>query len=332
MKVEHFRIALTSAAEFENAYEMLQQHAVDFHSDQESTRQSDHTLLDLHSKRQVLLSLEFEAAMRQHLNVPRSTTPMNPDPNCLSTIISRAQRLSAPRKTYALFADIVLSSTYPQAQLNEPNSHPSCLRNALPLPTAATLIEQIIKSARTLPDYDTVRASRWIRCLIQLCLDQHQSENLNGGNHHDQAAEAGPPLQTVEDIASQAITLARQSLQDRTQSQCSRIDCVGENAPAPTAILLYPAEELEWLSTTLFNLGIDFYVIRDHDAFDNNPIRDSKGNDTGAEAETQAKKWTNLAVTIADVLAEYQREEGGDGGLLSSVLRRKIREGLGWGI
>ncbi len=100
---------------------------------------------------------------------------------------------------------------------------------------------------------------------------------------------------------------------------------------------LYPAEELEWLSTTFFNLGIDFYVsthtyLNDDSTSKNPPNLGQKneGAEAEAEAESQARKWIRIAVEIADVHAEYQKQEGGDGGLLSRVLRGKVREGLGW--
>jgi hypothetical protein len=70
----------------------------------------------------------------------------------------------------------------------------------------------------------------------------------------------------------------------------------------------YPAEELEWLATTLFNLAVDYYA---------------------GEEEEQGAEWARKAVKLADILATSW--DGGDGGLLLSVLGRKMAE-LGWGV
>ena len=247
------------------------------------------------------------------------------DPDRLFTIISKAQHVSAPRKTYALFADIVLSSIYPVQ--HDADSHKTTSSSSiLQLPTAATLLTRIIVKARISPDYDTIRASRWIRCLVQLCLDHHH-EKSKAGNRHSQTATADqpPPLTIAEDITAQAITLARQSLRETDKTSGGQ-----EIRPPP----LYPAEELEWLSTTLFNLGIDWYVSKEKPDHNNNNGNDHNHADVEeaerAEAQAQAKKWTRIAVELADALADYPREDGGDAGLLAGVLRRKISEGLGW--
>lgn len=298
-------------------------------------------MLELNSKRQVLLPLEFEAATHQHLYTPESAIRMTP--NDLSAIISNAQHISAPRKIYALFADIVLSSTYrngPQHDKDE-TSKTSSSSPVLPLPTASALLIHIIQAVRTLPEYDAIRASRWIRCLVQLCLDQHRGHYGPTGTNKDESVEhhaaKGPsksPLTTVEDIIAQAVQLVRQSLPNRN----STVDPnSGRRNAGDGKDCLYPAEELEWLSATLFNLGIDFYVSTN--AYPNDDKTSKSTANMGkkneeveaeADAETQARKWVGIAIEIADVLAEYERDEGGDKGLLGRVLRGKVKEGLGW--
>ncbi len=61
----------------------------------------------------------------------------------------------------------------------------------------------------------------------------------------------------------------------------------------------------------------------------------NNNNENGTAANAEAKKWTHLAVEVADVLAENPVGIEGGGrmpsqGLLSRVLRRKMKEGLGW--
>lgn len=293
--------------------------------------------VDLDSKRQVLLPLEFEAAMHQYLNVHDSTAPINHE-QLLSAIISKAHHRSVPRKTYALFADQVLSKTlpHPPVRNDERNVDPVFL---LPLPMAATLLIQIISIIRTLPDYDSIRASRWIRCLVQLCLDrqrqrqQHQANPTSDGgddSNHQVSEDDDPPHRILEEIIFQAIALSRQYLQDRAERGG------GRQRSDP----LYPAEELEWLATTLFNLGLDLYVVagKQLKADDASMLSDGgkKHKVVHADVDKGAKKWIGLAMRIADILGDYPAEEveggteSGDRGLLSRVLRRKVREGLGW--
>ena len=297
---------------------------------QESTNQTE-SLRDLDLKRQTLLELEFEAAIHSHIHDHDSTTPISLDSLC--DIISQAQQLSAPPKTYALFADIVLSSACIKESEDATTDQPSpSSAPFLPLPTAATLLTHLITALRNLPDYDTIRASRWIRCLVHLCLNCHrlQQQQLKSSTEHgsQRAASSGdqePALQTIEDIITQAIILARQSHHQQSKNQQRR----HRSSPAPPPP--YPPEELECLSTTLFNLGIDFYVYANNNIYN----QGNNNNENGTAANAEAKKWTHLAVEVADVLAENPVGIEGGGrmpsqGLLSRVLRGKMKEGLGW--
>ncbi|ERF74169.1 hypothetical protein EPUS_03359 [Endocarpon pusillum Z07020] len=338
-KAKYYYKTLTAATEFAKTYKVLQQHTTDVQAGREGTKHYGNTMLELDSKRQVLLPLEFEAATHQHLNMPESA--ITTTPNDLSAIISNAQHISAPRKIYALFADIVLSSTYRNGPQHDKDETTKTLSSSpvLPLPTASALLIHIIQAVRTLPDYDAIRASRWIRCLVQLCLDQHRGHHGQKDTNKDDSAEhhaaKGPPkspLTTVEDIIAQAVQLARQSLLNRT----TVVDPdSGKRNAGDGKDCVYPAEELEWLSATLFNLGIDFYVSTTAYPNDNKTSKstanmDKKNDEAETDAEAQARKWIGIAVEIADVLAEYEREEGGDKGLLGRVLRGKVKEGLGW--
>jgi hypothetical protein len=316
IKADHYDKTLAAAIDFDKTFQMAQQSTTALQSQRKIISTIDDLLQDLNSKWQVLLPLEFEAAMYQHLHVPTSLVQANVDR--LSTIISKAHSFSAQCRTYALFADIVLSSSHPQS--HETNKTYTITR-PLPLLTTASLLTKIITAARTLSDYDTIKASRWIRCLVQLCLGRHQGpQKISAIPIHQQTEEdQTPPLEIVENTVTQVSALARQSLQERSRKANSN----GKNTSPSTIPPLYPAEELEWLSTTLFNLGIDFYVTT------NTPYQQTERPST---IHPQAKKWTSTAVQIADVLADYPRDDGGDSGLLGRTLRAKIRDGLGWDI
>lgn len=71
----------------------------------------------------------------------------------------------------------------------------------------------------------------------------------------------------------------------------------------------YPAEELEWLATTLLNLGVDFYA---------------------SQREELGKKWVRKAVELASVL-QTSKDVGEKRGLLVSMLKVKM-SGLGWDV
>jgi hypothetical protein len=222
----------------------------------------------------------------------------------LSAIISTAQELFVTHKTYALFADLILCAT-----------HSASATKALLLPSqASTLLIHFITALRSHPDsnYDTSRASRWIRCLVQLSLDSYHNSGISSEERN-----IGDPLKTVEDIVNQGLILARDSLE--------AMDIAEENSENGK----YPAEELEWLSTTIFNLAVDFYVSGSNYRRNASSKEGTIEQDEETVPDAEAKKWAYKAVEIADVLARYPREEGGDKGLLARVLRRKMA-GLGW--
>ena len=197
-------------------------------------------------------------------------------PNGLMTLVDAASKLEAMSKTYALFADMILSSAMAEDSDAE----------RLPLPSALILLEKVIAAMRKQEDYDVARAARWIRCVVQLVLD-----------HPDEDGE----LNMVEKVVDEALVLARNAVEEDVMD--IDVDEGGE------ARQVYPSDELEWLSTVLFNLGVDFYI-----------REDKKG----------AKMWAEKAVEVADVLANMPKGEGegggGDGGLLGKCLREKCKK------
>ena len=276
---------------------------------------------DLTTKGHTLIPFQFEATL--HQTAPSFPTPgADQDLKSLATIISKARQTSAPGKTYVLLADIVLSNVS-----NPTSSSTNQTPPQLTLKSASILFAEIIRAQRTLQDqHDTnlSRAPRWIRCLVQLCLDAHRQTQLretqttpspiNSAFLNSTSHGGDDFLAVVSDLVSQALTLAR--IPDDT-------------AAAPP----YPAEELEWLSTTLFNLSIDIYVRSSRVSSNSNPDhQQQEGTDPNPQqrgADT-AKKWAGLAVEVADVIAGYARGRGGDGGMLARLLRGRAREGLGW--
>lgn len=99
----------------------------------------------------------------------------------------------------------------------------------------------------------------------------------------------------------------------------------------------YPAEELLWLATTLFNLAIDMYissssVLTDPKTVTNSDTATNRGTKSGENAMT-AQLWARRAVEFADVLALGPLDgsntigsgpERGDG-ILAETLRERCQ-------
>jgi hypothetical protein len=159
--------------------------------------------------------------------------------------------------------------------------------------TAAKLLGQLVNVARGIKGYGVVQASRWIRCIVQLIIDTSDRE------------AGSPNMKLVEEVVEQAIVLASAGNSQEQEREEHGNDTERADVELGAA---YPAEELEWLATTLFNLAVDYYV---------------------SEKEEQGAKWARKAVKLAHILATSW--DADDGGLLVSVLRGKMAE-LGWGV
>lgn len=264
-----------------------------------------------------LLPIVFEA----HLHVPSSDyelsmmqeTTSNPDyvdsrqDRQLEHQILRARREGVPTKTYALFADMIISAVFA-------GGGEDCTSPLISGALAANLLRQIISAVRATSDYDVAQASRWIRCVVQLLIDGRNTSVKHVGGLTEAVDSVQTTLHIVEDVVDQAIVLAREakrpSNSDGQHSQTKKPDSDIEMQDTEASAALpspYPAEELEWLATTLFNLAVDFFVDE---------------NDDGA------KQWSRKAVEVADVLAATPY---GDRGMLAKVLRGKVDE-LGWSV
>jgi len=234
------------------------------------------------ARRITLLPIEFEACL--HVLDTAGIDPQIAQFDTLSSIIASAVAHNAPAQTYALFADMVLCAA--SAGYNNPEP-------LISIDTAAKLLGQLVNVARGIKGYGVVQASRWIRCIVQLIIDAPDREARS------------PNMKLVEEVVEQAIVLASAgNLQAQERKE------YGNGAEQADAELgaAYPAEELEWLATTLFNLAVDYYV---------------------GEKEEQGAKWARKAVELAHIRATSW--DADDGGLLVSVLRGKMAE-LGWEI
>jgi hypothetical protein len=193
---------------------------------------------DLKAKLIVVLPLAFEALL--FLSSAEATKAPCFDDIGLIHLIDEATRLSVPAKTFALLADLTLSSTTLTPVVDEADEAPR-----LPLSTATKLLSRVINAMRNESDYDIVRAARWIRCVVQMVLDHQSQTGQSVGGDIDQRTNS---LEVVEPVVDEALNLAH----DATNTVSA--------ANGQQSAEAYPSDELHWLATTLFNLAVDFYV------------------------------------------------------------------------
>jgi hypothetical protein len=251
-----------------------------------------HLLDDIQLKAATLLPLSFDAELFIALFDVKEYGTMTSF--ALNSLIDEAAQITSSATVYAVIADTILSSTLP----NEHDTEREVGMPArLPLDTAIELLCRIVTVIRTRPDYDVAKAARWVRCVIQTILDANTSPGIK--------SEVNTHLDLVSAMTTGAVQLARlatQSVRDYFHLDRPKdmdLDDLDTRVTPPES---YPADELQWLSTTLFNLAIDIWV--------------------GGRAE-EAQSWAGKAVEVADVLASMQVADGGDDGELRGKLRER---------
>ncbi|RMZ85181.1 hypothetical protein DV738_g235, partial [Chaetothyriales sp. CBS 135597] len=214
-------------------------------------------LNDLQGKVTDLLPLVFEALF--FISNAQGAENGSLDQANLMAVIDRASMMEAGPKVYASFAHTLLSCFLDQ----DPSDQPE-----IPLSFALQLLQRVIQAMTRQDDYDSDQAARWIRCVVQIVLDHRD------GHEH---------LSLVQTTVDQALGLARGAVAEVNNKAFHQ-----KAEPKQ----LYPVEELHWLSSALFNLGIDLYCKPDRQA---------------------AQQWMENAVNVADVMAAtVSRQDSGD--------------------
>jgi hypothetical protein len=260
----------------------------------------------------------------------------------LSQIIDQAIEVEAPHKTFSLLSDLILTAVaYTSVASNDhaPVTVHKRPPMKIPVSTASTLLGKVITGLRAHPGYDISQASRWIRCVVQVVLDKHD-ETKEIQTHQD--------LSMADAIIHQALSLAHSTAVQAylSHSQDEEASLMDEAAPSLRTAALYPAEEVEWLATTLFNLAIDLRIQLDelHDSpatgtthnhnhhsntaadLSHNPCPDmfetapSNDNTDTEPAWLQPRYWASLALELADLL---------DVAKLTQVLHESAGQGTG---
>ena len=226
-----------------------------------------------------LLPITFEAG----LHVLKSGGSCDAKFIGLSEVVAKAVELNAPAKTYEIFTDMILCAV---SEGNDDGEPP------ILIDSAAKILYHVIKAAQGTDGYSVLVMSRWVRYLVQLV--------LSGPEHESNEAS----LKLIEEVVEQVLVLATVEHAREEEPKSPNHDANVAGAGLNEA---YPAAELAWLATTLFNLGVDFYA---------------------SQNEVPGSKWARKAVELAGVL-ETSKGVDGDGGVLASVLRTKMAE-LGW--
>lgn len=191
-----------------------------------------------------LLPFAFESVL--FLTVHAQVSDLSMNVSSLSQLIDDAVRLEAPDTAYSLVVDIILSSVTADTDVLAIEEGGFAREPApaarLPTSCATELLSKLIHSIRNETTYDMSRASRWIRCVVQLILDQHGiSRRITTSNSTMDSVHA---LRTVKTVTEQALALAKSS------NWCA-------NTSGSDHLTRYPVEEVEWLASTLFNLSVD---------------------------------------------------------------------------
>jgi hypothetical protein len=193
-----------------------------------------------------LLPFAFESILFLTTQAQVSGQPV--DMLSLSQLINDAVKLEVPEKVYSLMVDMILSSVTidtksplieGQDSKKEPNS-----ATGISTTYATELLRRLIDSIRNGTTYNVSQASRWIRCVVQLILDQHSISNRAAPGKAMLGFDQQQAFQTVKEITEQALALAKLTNPFTSMS-------------VPDHLSMYPVEEIEWLASTLFNLSID---------------------------------------------------------------------------
>ena len=140
-------------------------------------------------------------------------------------------------------------------------------------------LQQIINLTWQHDSNNIDKLARWIRCLFTLALTSN--------------------VDTAEQLLGQAVNIAERSKQVRIPVNSFK-HFTSNACTAEQQSMTYPAEELEWLTTTTFNRAIDFYC---------------------SSQDTSCRRWAEKALLLSSLLE--------DGGALHEVLQGKY-QGLSW--
>jgi hypothetical protein len=277
---------------------------------------ADHTTKELiegtTQKQVVLTPLAFEALLFMQWSSTTGAPEQGPtvvDETSLKQIVDQTMALNPPQKIFSIFADMVLSAGTGKLRQSDPGlSGPP----VLPASSTVNLLAKLITGLRNCPSYDAAQGAKWIRCMIQVVLDQRETA----------------PAEEMKSLSADSPDIA--AVVSHCKKSLSTLAKLTEHALVfARSNNTYPAEELQWLATTLFNLAIDLYLI---------PSSSSCGSpdgtsmpETGERKEsetdgvTRPESWAKRAVEFAEVLAlnASAANKDEDAAMLARTLRER---------
>ncbi|EXJ56564.1 hypothetical protein A1O7_06908 [Cladophialophora yegresii CBS 114405] len=288
-------------------------------------------------KQLVLAPLAFEALFFMQCSSITDGPEQGPsmvDETSLKQILDQTMALNPTQKTFSIFADMILSAGTGKHSNSDPGMSGSAPLSAS---TTVNLLARLITGLRSSPNYDAAQAAKWIRCMIQVVLDQleiravPQERKNPASDSEDLPATADTRTQCMKNLSTLAKLMDHALIFARSNET-------------------YPAEELQWLATTLFNLAIDIYVTSsspspststsasapkipygtsksetgedkgtEGDNFMGQETAESKGPET--DSVIRPETWAKRAVEFADMLGLKQNPSQNLEGSASAIAR-----------
>ncbi|KEF51820.1 uncharacterized protein A1O9_12157, partial [Exophiala aquamarina CBS 119918] len=158
-----------------------------------------------------LLPFVFESMLFPTTQAQASGQPL--DFSSMIELIDEVVRMKATEKVYSLIVDMILSSIIIDAKgftsEGQGSTRDSKSVGKLSTMCATELLSKIIFNIRDEPTYTVSDASRWIRCVVQLILDQYGNTTKAAASKIMMNLDQKLAFQTVKAITEQALALAK---------------------------------------------------------------------------------------------------------------------------
>lgn len=208
-----------------------------------------------------------------------------------------ANDFKTPPASYALLADVVLTFACGDTKLGNVR---------IPYIAAARTLGSIVQKLRKTRTYNLQQAARWIRCIAQLIFEDIES-NISNASESTEWSKTEQNLNMLNSVLDEALSLSGQTSETSTNDPNDPNDStISRESKSLNCeeYERYPAEELQWLSTKLWNMSIDL---------------------CRASQTEMAKTWASKAVQVAEMVTDDSRNVLG----LAAHLKNHIRS-LGW--
>ncbi|KAK4950074.1 hypothetical protein LTR66_013966 [Elasticomyces elasticus] len=252
------------------------------------------------------LPLAFEALLFMNASACADMHEVSFDELSTIRMLQVASGLDIAPMDYATYVDIVL--TFAMGTVRKtPQAEQGLL---IPKTAAVRLICKVIQILRQLQDFSIEQAARWLRCIVQLIIEDIEQIVAMADTRGLSKATASN-LAMLDSLIQQMNGIAQLHLPAQQRSlQVEANPFTESNSTDAAKSQAYPQEELEWTATKLFNLAIDFYTARHVDL---------------------ARTWADKAVEVASLFHIPDLDCDHRNFDLAGVLNRKIQE-MDWNV